>query len=61
MNDIINHNIWPDITCIRKLFVLYDGSFPTFLKNKNGNNAASYYHRTRMFSDLDISVTACEF
>ena len=32
MNDIINHNIWPDITCIRKLVVLYDESFPTFKK-----------------------------
>jgi len=31
------------------------------LKNKNGNNAASHYHRTRMFSDFDISVTSCEF
>ena len=50
MNDIMNHNIRPNITCIRKLFVLYDG-----------NNAASYYHRTHMFSDFDISVTSCEF
>jgi len=61
MNDMINSNIRPDITCIRKLFVLYNGNFPTFLKNKNGDNAASHYHRTRMFSDFDISVTSCEF